>query len=93
MLKDYEIEVDEVEVGEEIAEMEAQPLSLLGAVSGCKKLNVRAAAGLNGESVCVIAEGSFVVIDPVESTDEWWKVYTEDGAEGYCMKKYITVNE
>lgn len=91
------VEMEDVNVieaeKEEFVEPEIEPFSLLGVVSGCKKLNVRKAAGLDADPVSVIKEGTMLVIDPAESTADWWKVYTEDGVEGFCMKQYVTVKE
>ena len=63
-----------------------------GIVSGCKKLNVRIKPSTAGDIVCVVAEGTTLMIDPSESTDKWFKVYTETGVEGYCMKNFVTIN-
>ena len=65
------------------------PEPIEGTVSGCDKLNLRAEP--NGEIVCTMAKGSKVLIDPDQSDDTWLFVYTESGAEGYCMKKYVTM--
>lgn len=63
-----------------------------GTVSGCKKLNVRENPSFDADVVCVIPEGCEVEIDESNSTDEFYKVYTAAGMEGYCMKKFISVN-
>lgn len=65
--------------------------SKVGVVSGCDKLRVRKAASLSAGVVCIINESSAVVIDDAGSTTEFYKVCTEAGVEGYCMKKFITV--
>ena len=72
-----------------VSEGEPARVTITGTVAGCEKLNVRKAPFANGEVVCVIAKGSIVVIDEIESTDEWYKVCAENGAEGFCMKKFI----
>lgn len=69
----------------------AEPID--GIVSGCKKLNVRVVPSLTGDVVCVVAEGTSLMIDESESTNEWYRVYTEAGAEGYCMKKFVTIKQ
>ena len=68
---------------------EVATVTATGTVTGCEKLNVRKAPSMNGEVVCVIAKDSVVVIDETDSTDEWFKVFAENGAEGFCMKKFI----
>lgn len=65
--------------------------SKVGVVSGCNKLRVRKAASLSAGVVGIIDESSAVVIDDTDSTTEFYKVCTEAGVEGYCMKKFITV--
>lgn len=62
-----------------------------GLVTGCSKLNVRAEPDLNAKVVCVIAKDSDVLIDLEESTDEWYAVYVGE-EEGFCMKKFITID-
>ena len=62
-----------------------------GIVVDCEKLNIRNKPNMNGEIICVIAKGSIVVIYETESTDEWYKVCAENGAEGFCMRKFIEV--
>lgn len=89
-------EVEEVVSGQiaeevETVEPEIEPISHVGIVSGCKKLNVRSAASLASKAVCVINENDVVVIDMKESVDGWYKVCTEAGVEGFCMVQYITV--
>lgn len=91
------VEQTEVETTPAIAIVEPTevepPVELIdGLVSGCKKLNVRVAPAITGSIVCVVAEGTTLMIDERESTDEWFRVYTENGVEGYCMKTYVTIN-
>ena len=62
-----------------------------GIVVDCEKLNIRNKPNMNGEIICVVAKGSIVVIYETESTDEWYKVCAENGAEGFCMRKFIKV--
>lgn len=89
-----EPEVEEVvEEVEEIVEPEVQEESKLGVVAGCKKLNVRAQASSTATVVCVINENSLVMIDEKESTADFYKVCTETGVEGFCMKGYITIKQ
>lgn len=62
-----------------------------GTVSGCLRLNVRKEPSLTGEVVCEVSVGTTLMIDSDKSTEEWFKVYTETGVEGYCMKKFVTI--
>lgn len=64
--------------------------SLIGVVSDCKQLNVREKADINSAVVSVVSEGTVLVVEPESSTEEWFKIYTETGVEGFCMKKFVT---
>ena len=64
----------------------------VGEVSGCDKLRMRKDPNSEAAVVFEIKAGTKVLIDEEASTDEYYKVCTEAGAEGYCMKEYITVN-
>lgn len=64
---------------------------VIGEVSGCKKLNIRKEPDGEAQVLDVVSSGSEVMIDESESTDEFYKIYTESGTEGFCMKQYITV--
>ena len=62
-----------------------------GKVNNCKKLNIRKLPSRDAEIVSELIEGSEVMIDEKESTALFYKICTEHGIEGYCMKDYITV--
>lgn len=65
----------------------------IGVVSGCEMLNVRKANDKNAEIIFIINKDSEVQVDLSEDkeSDEFYKVTTSDGVEGYCMKKFITL--
>lgn len=77
--------IEPMEVAPEVAEVAKE-----GFVD-CRKLNVRAEPSTDAEVVCVISEGTELLIDEAESTDEFYKICTAAGVEGYCMRKFITV--
>ena len=79
------------DVTEEIEESISNVNTITGIVSDCKKLRVRNAPGLDSDVICEIEAGSIVEIDEVNSTEEFYKVCTETGIDGYCMKKFIKV--
>ena len=58
---------------------------------GCEKLYVRSDATVGSEPVGVITRDSKVFVYKDESTEEFYKVCTATGLEGYCMKKFISV--
>lgn len=63
----------------------------LGKVVDCVKLNVREEPSTKASVVFEIPVGSTVFIDETCSTDEFYKICTEHGVEGYCMKKFIEI--
>lgn len=63
----------------------------LGKVIDCVKLNVREEPSTKAFVVFEIPVGSTVFIDETCSTDEFYKICTEHGVEGYCMKKFIEI--
>ena len=83
--------VEEVEVVEEPEITE--PECFEGTVVGCAKLNVRAEPKSDAKVECVIPAGAIVVMFPDQSNDEWFNVVTEAGVEGYCMKKFVSINK
>lgn len=83
--------VVEPEVEETTPEPAPEPTPLIGIVN-CGILRVRSAADSTADNViCEITEGSEVQINETESTPEFYKVTTSAGAEGFCMKKFITI--
>lgn len=65
--------------------------SIIGFVDNCERLRVRKESNVDSEELCIINKLSEVVIDLDNSTDEFYKVKTSEGVEGYCMKKFITI--
>ena len=62
-----------------------------GKINNCKKLNVRKLPSRDAEIVSELIEGSEVMIDENESTALFYKICTEHGIEGFCMKQFIKV--
>ena len=69
--------------------IEAAPAPKIGRVFGCTSLNVRKAPKTNAAVICTINCHAEVEIDELESTDDFYKICTASGIEGYCMKKFI----
>lgn len=63
----------------------------IGVVVNCERLNVRSQPSPMANVVCTIECGEKLAIDKPESTDLFYKVYAEIGAEGYCMKQFIEI--
>ena len=64
-----------------------------GFVTNCKKLYVRKRPTPTADPVSVIDVDTIVDIDSKRSTDEFYRVTTENGVYGYCMKQYIETLE
>lgn len=63
-----------------------------GFVSGCIRLNVRKDPTVKSDVVCVIENDTELAISLNESTDDFYKVSTAAGIDGFCMKKYVTID-
>lgn len=61
-----------------------------GTVIGCEKLRVRPTPDTDQEEISLIDNGSIVKISLEDSTEEFYKIKTDDGIEGYCMKSFIS---
>lgn len=85
------VETPVEEVVEETPIVEVVGSSKKGVVVDCLKLNVREAPNAKAGVVCVIDASVKLEIDEAESTDDFYAVYTESGAEGYCMKQFIKI--
>jgi len=63
----------------------------IGFVTNCKKLNVREKPRTDAPIICEVDYQTELTIDEKESTEEFYKVYTAAGIEGFCMKKFIAI--
>lgn len=63
-----------------------------GVVTECIKLNVRKEPDANADIVTTLSLATEVLVDLVNSTEEFYKIVTGAGVEGYCMKQYINVD-
>lgn len=89
----HEVSVDIPETAEvvEAVETTETSLSTLGKVEA-NKLNVRATPSKDPDNILgVIEKNADVAIDFENSTEEYYKVYTATGLDGFCMKKFIRV--
>jgi hypothetical protein len=84
-------EVDTVETLE-IPVEEKHPEFATGQVTGCHGLNVREHPDLYAEVLCALPVTSEVQVDISNSYADWYHVFTKNGVEGFCMKKYISIN-
>ena len=84
------LQVEDEKVKEQV-EQSTTNGSKIGIVNAdCSALNVREKPSLDARIICLIgADSELEIID--SSIDGWFKVCTETGAEGFCMKDFITV--
>lgn len=69
--------------------------SKVGIVANCEKLNLRRSPLKDSDGANIITEllpAVAVVIDEDESTSDFYKVTTETGLEGYCMRQFIELS-
>lgn len=81
--------IDETPIETESVEP-AKPEPIEGTVD-CAKLNIRSDATVDSDPVGIIDKDTKVFVYEDESTEEFYKVCTATGLEGYCMKKFISV--
>lgn len=81
-----------IELVEETVETVTTPEVVTGVIVDCRKLNVRAEANSTADVVCVLDVNSEVMIDVAESTNEWFRICTATGVDGYCMRKYVNAH-
>lgn len=65
--------------------------NVTGVVSGCDRLNVRESDSKESKVLCIIENGVEVRVDLTtdNTASEFYKVTTQSGVVGYCMKKFI----
>lgn len=62
-------------------------------VVNCLRLHIHSEPNLDSEVVCKIRYLTEVAIDLENSTDEFYKIYTAIGAEGFCQRNLVTIKE
>lgn len=79
----------EPELVKETVDTVSLPKNVHGVVVNCSKLNIREEPTVESNVVCVLDVKSEIEIDVTKSDNEWFKVYTVTGIEGYCMRKFV----
>lgn len=83
------------EVNEPVVEETKQERVLVnGIVSGCELLNIRTKGSKDADVLSTLGVNTMVKVDLTADSDaeEFYKIITPNGVEGYCMKKFITIN-
>lgn len=57
------------------------------------EINVYSEPDSNSEIVCKIGKSTEVMVDVTNSTENFYKIYTVFGAEGFCHKAFITIDQ
>ena len=68
-----------------------EPKTIIGKVAA-KRLNIREKPDIGSSILCVAEANSELMIEE-DASDEWFKVCTVLGVEGYCMKKFVDINK
>lgn len=63
-----------------------------GKIFGFEKLYVRKDPSVDSEPVGIVTVDDDLAIDEYHSTDDFYKVYTSNGLEGYCVKKFVRID-
>lgn len=81
---------------EEVDELVVEPIAsaiVKGRVKGANMLNIRQTPSMTANVVDIIGEGTEVEVELTESTEDFYKICTAAGSEGYCMNTYIEIVE
>lgn len=60
-------------------------------IVNCLRLHILSEPDANSEVVCKVRYLTEVAIDMTKSTNDFYKIYTAIGAEGFCPKEHITI--
>lgn len=86
-MKKEDKEIEEKVVEEKIVEKKYAA----GIVANCLVVNVRVAPDKNSTAISMLVKGSVVSIAEDESTAEFYKIESETGITGFCMRSFIKV--
>ena len=64
---------------------------MLFGVANCLRLHVYSEPKEDSEVICKLRFLTEVIIDLGSSTEEFYKIYTAIGAEGFCRKELLTI--
>ena len=77
-----EIEETKEEVTEEV----------IGKIIEFEKLYIRKEANKYSEPVGIVTDKDYLSINIMHSTDDFYKVITSNGLEGYCVKEFVKID-
>jgi uncharacterized protein YgiM (DUF1202 family) len=65
----------------------------IGVVTDCVRLNIRKEPKVGSQIIGKIDRQTELMIEGKASTDDFYKVCTAAGIEGFCMKKFIAIRQ
>ena len=65
---------------------------VIGKIIEFEKLYVRKEASKYSEPVGIVTDKDYLSIDIIHSTDNFYKVITSNGLEGYCVKEFVKID-
>ena len=71
--------------------VESEPTKTEIGKVNCIRLKIRNKPSMGGSIVCLARVGDELTIDRSKYYDEWLKVTTVDGLEGFCRQDFVTV--
>lgn len=89
------------EIKEEVTEEVTEPdiivpiienNEVIGKIIEFEKLYVRKEASKYSEPVGIVTDKDYLSIDIIHSTDNFYKVITSNGLEGYCVKEFVKID-
>lgn len=87
-----EVREPQVQVNENVTQESVEKeVPKVGVVDNCSRLNVRVAPRITADVRLIINKGDEVTLCEKQPKGEWFRVRTQDNTEGFCMKKYITI--
>ena len=87
-----EVKEPQVQVNENVTQEPVEKeVPKVGVVDNCVRLNIRVAPRITADVRLIIEKGDEVILCEKQPKGEWFRVRTQDNTEGFCMKKYITI--
>ena len=76
---------------ENTKEVKQEPMIKSAVVVNCNKLNIRKRPFTDADIIGIISKDTNLTVNEAASTEDFYKVKTENGMFGYCMKKYVDI--
>lgn len=94
-VREPQVQVNENVAQEPVENVTQEPVEKeapkVGVVDNCVRLNIRVAPRITADVRLIINKGDEVTLCEKQPKGEWFRVRTQDNTEGFCMKKYITI--